>query len=75
MMHGNQAREGGKQATAAFVPAGDGLHLILRFAVRTTGRLGGHPGVHELPPPAPAFGGIPLVLDPAVKLVRRQFGS
>ncbi|UCF21700.1 MAG: heavy metal translocating P-type ATPase [Gemmatimonadota bacterium] len=50
-------------------------HLVLRFGVRPPGSLLGL-AAHDLPLIAALiFGGVPLVFDLSVKLVRREFGS
>src|ERR1700758_4229752 len=52
-----------------------GLHLLLRFGVQTSATVG-ELSLQEWPLIAMlVFGGIPLVVELFLKLVRRQFGS
>jgi heavy metal translocating P-type ATPase len=60
---------------AGFTLAAIGLHLVLRFAVRSTTELYGLP-VHQFPLLAAlVFGGVPLVFGLLIKLLHREFGS
>ena len=60
---------------AVLALAAIGLHLLLRFGFGTAGEVYGQP-VFQFPLLAIlVVGGIPLVLDLAIKLIRRQFGS
>ncbi len=60
---------------AVFTVAMIALHLLLRFGLRLTAEVVGLP-VFELPLLAALlFGGVPLVFELLVKLVRREFGS
>ncbi|HSG81509.1 MAG TPA: heavy metal translocating P-type ATPase [Gemmatimonadota bacterium] len=60
---------------AGFTIVAIAAHLVLRFAIRPTGAVAGV-AVQDLPLIAAlAFGGAPLVLDLAAKLLRREFGS
>jgi hypothetical protein len=55
---------------AVFAATAIVVHLILRFAIRTS------PGAYEIPLlSALALGGIPLVYELLQKLLRREFGS
>lgn len=65
-----------KQAMiATFSIVAIGMHLVLRFGVRSTGDIFGL-AVSELPLVATlAFGGVPLVVALLMKAVRREFGS
>jgi len=52
-----------------------GLHLFLRFGARTTAAIGVIP-LHELPLIfCLIFGGLPLLGDLVIKMLRREFGS
>jgi heavy metal translocating P-type ATPase len=65
-------RQGG---IAAFTVAAIGVHLVLRFGAGTATEIYGLP-LHQVPLIlALTVGGIPLVFDLLVKLLRRQFGS
>jgi heavy metal translocating P-type ATPase len=60
---------------AVLAVAAIAFHLVLRYAVRTTGEVAGWP-VHDLPLLlALVGGGIPLVAELLVQLARREFGS
>jgi heavy metal translocating P-type ATPase len=60
---------------AVLALAGIGLHLLLRFGIKAAVEVHGH-SLDQLPLIATlVFGGIPLVLDLAIKLVQREFGS
>lgn len=60
---------------AVFTIASILLHLILRFGLKTTTEIYGLP-LSELPLIASlVFGGIPLVIDLLIKLIRLEFGS
>jgi heavy metal translocating P-type ATPase len=60
---------------AVFTVASILLHLILRFGLKTTTEIYGLP-LRELPLIASlVFGGIPLVIDLLIKLIRLEFGS
>jgi len=60
---------------AGFTVAAIAAHLALRFGVRLEGSVAGI-ALPDLPLVAAlAFGGAPLVLDLAAKLLRREFGS
>jgi heavy metal translocating P-type ATPase len=60
---------------AVFVILTIGLHLLLRFGIKTTSTVHGYP-LYELPSIAAlVFGGTPLVLDLLTKLFRAEFGS
>jgi heavy metal translocating P-type ATPase len=60
---------------AVFTLVAIGLHLLLRFGVRTAANVFGHP-LYQLPLLAVLVcGGGPLVFDLLIKLVRREFGS
>jgi len=60
---------------AVFTVAAIGLHILLRFAIEATGTVRGLP-LHQLPLLAILVGGgVPLVLDLVLKLIKGQFGS
>jgi heavy metal translocating P-type ATPase len=60
---------------ALFTLVAIAVHLILRFAIKPTGTAFAF-SVQDLPLIAALlFGGVPLVFDLSVKLVRREFGS
>ncbi|HUY37114.1 MAG TPA: heavy metal translocating P-type ATPase [Pirellulales bacterium] len=60
---------------AGFAVAAIGLHLVLRFGVKTGVEIAGLP-LHDLPLVATlAFGGVPLLIGLAIKVFRRDFGS
>jgi heavy metal translocating P-type ATPase len=60
---------------AGFTVFAIAVHLVLRFAIQPDGALAGI-AVHDLPLIAAlVFGGTPLVIDLAVKALRREFGS
>jgi heavy metal translocating P-type ATPase len=62
-------------AIAALTLAAISLHLLLRYAFKTTTELFGIP-LFNLPLLAAlAFGGVPLVIGLLIKLVKREFGS
>jgi heavy metal translocating P-type ATPase len=64
-----------REIIAGFAVAAIGLHLLLSFGMRTAAEVFGLP-LRELPLIATlVFGGVPLVLDLLVKLLRREFGS
>src|SRR5271166_5528860 len=65
-----------KQGTIAVLTVtAIGLHLLLRFAIGATGEIYGRP-LFQLPLLAVLlFGGAPLVLELALKLIKGQFGS
>lgn len=64
-----------QEAIAAGAAAAIGLHLVMRFAVGTTGTWYGI-AVHDIPLLVTlAVGGMPLVLGLLAKLLRREFGS
>lgn len=64
-----------RELIAGFTGASIGLSLRLRFGVRPTGEFYGLP-LRELPLIATlVFGGVRLVFDLLVKLLRREFGS
>jgi heavy metal translocating P-type ATPase len=51
------------------------LHLVLRFGAKTGAEIAGLP-LHDLPLLATlAFGGVPLLVGLAIKVLRRDFGS
>jgi cation transport ATPase len=63
--------QGGRESWIALLAiAGIFLHLVVRYVVRSG------PGISELPLYTTLVaGGVPLVVDLARKLIRRQFGS
>jgi heavy metal translocating P-type ATPase len=64
-----------REIVAGFTLAAIGLSLLLRFGVNSAGELSGLP-LHELPLIASLiFGGLPLVFELLVKVLRREFGS
>ena len=64
-----------REFIAACTVVAIGLSLLLRFGVKSAGEIYGHP-LHSLPLVAILlFGGIPLVFDLVVKLLRGEFGS
>jgi heavy metal translocating P-type ATPase len=60
---------------AVLALVGIGLHLLLRFGIKAAVEVHGH-ALDQLPLIATlVLGGIPLVLDLAIKLIQREFGS
>jgi heavy metal translocating P-type ATPase len=72
---GGPARSRKQGIIAGVAVAGIGLHLFLRFGVRTSAEVAGC-RLDELPLIAALlFGGVPLVVSLAIKVSRREFGS
>src|SRR5262245_24887277 len=71
MASGNRKREIIASCTLAAI----GLSLLVRFGVRPAGEVYGLP-LHKLPLIAAlVFGGVPLVFDLLIKILRCEFGS
>jgi len=69
----NSSRRQG--AVVGFSLAAISLHLVLRFGTKTEAEIAGLP-LRDLPLLATlAFGGVPLLIGLAIKVVRRDFGS
>lgn len=64
-----------QSAIAVLAVAAIAVHLVLRFGVAAGARLFGLPAAEVPLLVALALGGTPLVVDLAVKVARRQFGS
>jgi heavy metal translocating P-type ATPase len=60
---------------AGFAIAAIGLHLLFRFGLKIAAEVAGFP-LYDAPLVATlAFGGVPLIVGLALKVIRREFGS